>query len=588
MTIRYSQLLTITWRALLAAVLALAISACGTGDEEVAGIDGSGDKVVDPVAPDVPETPEIPENPDPEPPLPLPDATIAVEGTINGFGSVIVHGERYETSRARFYRNNMPASERDFEVGDMVALLGFREDGKLYARDVFFTPALSGRIENFDEQKGTILLFGQYVTLDADTVIGAELDSAALWGENVTISGWQSDGQVRATRIATSQRADISIVRGNVRSIDSNGRAYVGDIWIDLSQLSELPAFREGDLGYFEGRVMFPEDNGPRYLLATDAERVATTISEGVATIETVTAAGILRNIAQSSYFIMNGVQVNLSPATQSLTPNMAVGDLKAGQLVVVQGAPTANGQIDAYTVKILEFENKEPFSGLIEDVTPTSITTNGMVFDITATTAIVDIRQPHSRIAATDLRVGEYVVLSAINYGEGYEALSIKRTEQGLNDFKYDGTDKVEYDWGFPLGNRNPDDPNENLLYSARVHAAHPDTFEIEIGPWNEAEAAGDQRIRVQIKHVDAPGGFAEENFTGVFDEDGNRGTLVEAGSVVQEIFNHLSDGRLVWVNIQGDLRNKLFADKIRVMVDREGRYINAMQIPLHQAPAQ
>ena len=137
MTIRYSQLLTITWRALLAAVLALAISACGTGDEEVAGIDGSGDKVVDPVAPDVPETPEIPENPDPEPPLPLPDATIAVEGTINGFGSLIVHGERYDTSRARFYRNNMPASERDFEVGDMVALLGFREDGKLYARDVF-------------------------------------------------------------------------------------------------------------------------------------------------------------------------------------------------------------------------------------------------------------------------------------------------------------------------------------------------------------------------------------------------------------------------------------------------------------------
>lgn len=572
MTIRYSQLLTITWRALLAGLLALAISACGTGDEEVAGIDGSGDKVVPPIAPDAPDEPKIPDEPDPEPPLP--DATIAVEGTINGFGSVIVHGERYDTSRAQFYRNGMPASERDFEVGDMVALLGFRDEGKLYARDVYFTPALSGRIENFNEQEGTILLFGQNVTLDADTVIGAELNSAALWGQNVTISGWQSDGQVRATRIAVSQRAETSIVRGNVRSIDGGGRAYVGDIWIDLSTLAEVPELQQGDLAYFEGEVKFPADNGPRYLQASYAERVASTLSSGQAAIETVTAAGILRNIAQNTYFTMNGVQVNLSSATQSLTPNVSVSDLKAGQLVVVQGEPTGNGQINARTIKVLEFENKMPYSGLIEDVTPTSITTNGMDFDITATTAIVDIQQPHSRIAADDLRVGEYIVLSAINYGEGYEALSIKRTVQGINDFKYDGTDEVAYDWGFPVGNPS-DKTGENLLYSARVHAAHPDTNEIEIGPWSLADAVDGMPLRIQVK-------TAEDNYSKVFDDDGNIGTLVQTESVVQEIFNHLSGGRLVWVNMQGDKRPaRIFVDKMHIMVDREGRFIQDMPIP-------
>lgn len=574
MTIRYSQLLTITWRALLAALFALAISGCGSDDEELTGIDGSGDKVVPPVAPSEPDQPQIPEPP-------LPDATVAVEGTINGFGSVIVHGLHYDTSRARFYRNGQPADEREFEVGDMVALLGFQEDGKLYARDVYFTPALSGRIENFNEQDGTILLFGQNVTLDADTVIGAELNSAALWGENVTISGWQSDGQVRATRIAISQRADISIVRGNVRSIDSNGRAYVGDIWIDFSQLGEQPALNQGDLGYFEGRAVFPEDNSPRYLLATRAERVASTLAANQAAIETVTAAGILRNIAQNSYFTMNGIQVNISFATQSLTPNVSVGDLQAGQLIVVQGEPAANGQINAQTIKVLEFENKEPYSGLIDDVTPTSITTNGMIFDITATTAIVDVQQVHSRITAADLRVGEYVVLSAINYGEGYEALSIKRTVQGVNDFKYDGSDEVEYDWGFPVGNPS-DQTGENLLYSARVHAAHPDTNEIEIGPWSLADAVDGMPLRVQVK-------TAADNYSKVFDVDGKVGTLVQTESVVQEIFNHLSGGRLVWVNMQGDKRPaRIFVDKMHIMVDREGRFIQDMPIPEEPAPAQ
>lgn len=593
MTNRYSQLLTIAWRALLAVVLIVSLNACGSGDE-VSGIDGSGQKVDPVVAPNEPEVPQIPPPVDPEPPEepeppvepepPRPDATIAVEGTINGFGSVIVHGERYDTSRARFYRNGMLASERDFEVGDMVALLGFREDGKLYARDVYFTPALSGRVESFDEQKGTLKLFGQTVTLDADTVIGADLDSAALWGETITISGWQSDGQVRATRVSISPNVKTAVVRGNISSIDGDGRAYVGDIWVDLSALVDAPALDQGDLSYFEGEVIYPENNGPRYLLASRAERVANTLAANQTAIESITAAGILRNIAQNTYFTINDVQVNIGPATQSLTPTIALSELRAGQLVVVQGEPSGNRQINAHTIKVLELERKEPFSGVIEDVTVSSVTVGGMSFDITAATALVDIQQAHSRITPADLRVGEYVVLSAIHYGSGYEALSVKRTAQGLNDFKYDGTDKVLYDWGFPI---DVADAGPSKLYSARVHAAHPSSLELEIGPWNRTDAEMGQMLRVQIKHPSVGASFGELNFTEVYNDAGESGGLAGAAAVTEDIFNHLSEGRLVWVSFQASTLpyGRLAVEKLHVMVDREGRHITAKEITAEEA---
>ena len=118
----YSQLLRLTWRVIIGSCCLLLV-AC-IRDDELAGIDGSG-----------------------KTPIPDPGNEVAVsvkqplvaQGAINGFGSVIIHGKHFDTSKADFYRHGQLVTEAAFEVGDMVAVSGYtNEQGEMFAEKVFF------------------------------------------------------------------------------------------------------------------------------------------------------------------------------------------------------------------------------------------------------------------------------------------------------------------------------------------------------------------------------------------------------------------------------------------------------------------
>ena len=567
MTNRYRQQFSIVWRLLASLALCFALAACGSGGgDEVAGIDGSG-APVDPVAP-APEQPELP-------PVPDPDITVAAQGTINGFGSIIVHGEHYDTSRAHFYRHGEPAFEDSFEVGDMVAVTGYTLEGVLYAKDVFFDPVLNGRIENYDADLGTFSMFGQNVTIDADTVIGSDLNDEALWGRNVTVSGWLGDSQVVATRIALSKRPELAVIRGHVKATDDNMRAYIGEIWVDYSNVADIPSIADGDIVLFEGELIEPE-NEPHYLLATKAINISVTLSLDDVPLESAVVSGIIRNIASYQYFSVNGVEIALTGNPQ--VERGDVGDLQSGQLVVVRGTPTAVNKLEAHSIKIVEFASKLSFAGVIEaiDADSQTITVGGDVFDIVTTTSLVDIQQAHARLTLADFRLNDYVVVSAVAHEDGYEALSLKRTVLGLNDRKFDGTDVVKYDWGFPLGNPS-DATGENLLFSGRLHAAHPAMSTMEIGSLDPSIKKTVVRIKI-----------AESNYSKVFVENGVRAEYTVTLELLDELYALLLQGRTVWINLQGDDRgeNGVFADKLHYMVDREGPFIVGEAIPVETTP--
>ena len=566
MTNRYRQQFTIIWRLCASLALCFALTACGSGGEDdVAGIDGSG-APVDPIAP-APEQPELPPGPEPE-------ITVAAQGTINGFGSIIVHGDRYDTSRAHFYRHGEPAAENAFEVGDMVAVTGYSKDGVLYAKDVFFDPVLSGRIEDYSAELGTFSMLGQNVTIDADTVIASDLNDEALWGRNVTISGWQGDSQIIATRIALSERPELTVVRGHVITTDDNMRAYIGDIWADYSNVADAPVIAGGDIVLFEGELIEPE-NGPHYLMATKAVNISVTLSVNEVPLESAVVAGIVRNIASFQYFVVNGVEIALTDNSQ--VERGDVSDLQSGQLVVVHGTPTAASKLDARSIKIVDLASRLSFTGVIEaiDADNQTVTMGGDVFDIVAATSLVDLQQAHARLTLADLRLNDYVVVSAVAHEDGYEALSLKRTVLGLNDRKFDGTDVVEYEWGFPLGNPS-EIQGENLLFSGRLHAAHPAMSTLEIGSLDPSTV----KTVVVIK-------TAEANYSSIFIESGVRAEYAVTLELIEELHTLLSQGRTVWINLQGDDRGDagVFADKLHYMVDREGPYIKGDRIPVDSA---
>lgn len=519
-------------QALVGGWIATSLVGCGTSEENqnVAGIDGSGDKI-----------------------------RVTAQGPVNGFGSVIVDGERYDTSHTTFYRRGVAVNEADFEVGDMVVVVGYKQDAKLVAETVYFEPSLSGRVEAYDITAGVITLLGQRVKLDADTVIGAELSDKSLLGEDITVSGWQNDSDIRATRIVQNSTSQATQVRGHVHSIDKNAmRLSVGGLRVDYSAVNSMPVLQQGDIVVVSGD-----------LAGNDVDRILRASSVVKQSVDQIkipaagngTLSGFVRNREGNVRFWLNSVEVHLSE--QTLFENGSVNDLMSGNLVRVRGTYNTNGILQANAIRITRFADKRSFSGEITDITMlgsdrAKIAINSNKFLLEADTALVDLQQFHSRLSAADLRVGDYVVVNAIATADGYRASTVKRTELGVNDRKFDGSDVLPFDWGFNPGNANPNDPNENMLFSGRLTKVEPSRGYIRLS-------------NVYIK-------LRANTETQIIASNGKPLSQTE---FTAELGAALNSNRLVWINVQGDLRNNttdgdfLWADKIYFWFDKAGQEI-------------
>ena len=114
-------------KGLLVLGTALVVACGGGGGDQVAGIDGGGNPA--PVA-----------------------INIVSQGTITGFGSVIVNGVRYDTSNATFTIDGSPGTESDLAVGQVVVVSGTINQAGTEgtAASVDFDDAVEGPIESID------------------------------------------------------------------------------------------------------------------------------------------------------------------------------------------------------------------------------------------------------------------------------------------------------------------------------------------------------------------------------------------------------------------------------------------------------
>jgi hypothetical protein len=175
-----------------------------------------------------------------------PGASIAsVDGTITGFGSVIIDGQRFDDSLAKVAFANS-ADTTAGTLGDLhtgMRVQGELKDGVLQNLVVNF--ALVGMVGAVDTTAGTLTVFGQTIktttTGQLPTVFeGFSVLSQLAAGDLVKVSGSvASDGSITATRIERKAKDGTEVFRlsGAVQAVDTTAKTFtlVGNSSVTVS-----------------------------------------------------------------------------------------------------------------------------------------------------------------------------------------------------------------------------------------------------------------------------------------------------------------------------------------------------------------
>ncbi|MDH3546369.1 MAG: DUF5666 domain-containing protein, partial [Gammaproteobacteria bacterium] len=177
-------------------------------------------------------------------------AALSAFGAVTALNDVTVNGIRYETNSTNVYVNGHPANVSDLKLGQTVAI-----DGEVNfsnatgtADEIRYFASVIGPVENTDATTRRLIVMGQTVWTDADTVFGPSIDPETFAGLTLgavtQISGFlNEDGDIMATRIDLDiTNTELQLI-GNVAGLDLanllftfNGLTvdYSGAILIDV------------------------------------------------------------------------------------------------------------------------------------------------------------------------------------------------------------------------------------------------------------------------------------------------------------------------------------------------------------------
>lgn len=287
------------WRAALALSLAstVALVACGGGGGDAVG-----------------------------PAAAAPAATVSAnyaEGPINGFGSVVVGGIRYDESRADIRDDDdVVQASSALKLGMVVRLSASSVDrlaGTAVAARVRFGNQVVGPMGAVDPVASTVVVLGQTVLITTNTVFDSTLTGgltalAALpAGTVLEVHGIldQTTGTVTATRIEKEDGATSYRLRGVVSALDTTAKTFkIGSELISYSGLAatDVPS------SLANGALM-------RVRLQTAQVAgawVATRLRSGVHTPDTTPDAHVEGNITvftSATSFEINGLKVDATNA---------------------------------------------------------------------------------------------------------------------------------------------------------------------------------------------------------------------------------------------------------------------------------
>jgi hypothetical protein len=159
----------------------------------------------------------------------------AATGTVTGFGSVIVNGNEYDTSRASFIVDGEPGGQDDLKLrqllklGMTVTVTGSFNGNQWVASTLLQKDAVEGLVESIAADGLSLVVMGQTVLIDSTTLIdknipGQNILSLLQRQDSVEVNGHiRPNGVIQATFIERKDPGAITPeVRGFVTGHDNN------------------------------------------------------------------------------------------------------------------------------------------------------------------------------------------------------------------------------------------------------------------------------------------------------------------------------------------------------------------------------
>ena len=360
-----------------------------------------------------------------------PSASIAsVDGTITGFGSVVIDGVRYDDNAAKVAFANHPELQTAGTLGDLhtgMRVQASLKDGVLQSLLVNF--ALVGTVGAVDTSAGTVTVFGQTIKTSTTAQVPtafegfASLSQLAV-GDLIKVSGTvASDGSITATRIERKLKDGTELFRisGAVQGLDSTAKTFglTGNtaVSVDYSKAKLLPdgaVIENGKLVSVVSANAPATAGGKTVLSATVVEVKARKLPDSGDT----TVGGPISDFKSLASLRIGDVLVDASTAT--LKEGTVAADITNGAQALAHGTLT-NGAMKADSIKV--FKNETAVKALLigqitEFVSLSNFTLRGTVVD--GSTA------KFSKGTAADLGAGAWVTVTGQLTPAGVKASDI------------------------------------------------------------------------------------------------------------------------------------------------------------------
>lgn len=335
-------------------------------------------------------------------------------GTITGFGSVIINGERYNTDQSEFLIDGVSGSQADLALGMLVsANVDFDQ---MRASRVSYDSSVLGPLATVDALAKRINVLGQTIIIGADTILD-ELTLAQLNpGNFVQLTGIRdATGSLRATWIARASSTDQVRVTGNIANLQTGDEQFsIGQLSIDYNaaDLSGLNSALVTGTPVIVSASAVNLDTASMNLSAASIVPAALAQLDAGRRIE---IEGIVSEVLSATRFSLDGRTVS----TNGNTIVQLVGGAPATYAAVnsntrleVEGTMNADGTVNATRVIVIPSDESR-LAGPVESLAVGSQTLRVLGIDI-STTSRTRYDSDDGVAGFSQLGIGSYVEVDA------------------------------------------------------------------------------------------------------------------------------------------------------------------------------
>ncbi len=375
--------------------------------------------------------------------------TGVTNGTITGFGSVIVNGQKFEVVNGRTQitiDDNPSGTQTQLQLGMIVAVQYTQESGQLVADKIDYRSDVKGPA-SVNAAASTLQVLNQTVLVDNQTCVQVTDDSnecvtgaaglaALASGDSVEVCGNRDDqGQLRATRVRKKASSEIEI-RGQMSSLNTSATTF------SLNGLTVNYASAQAN-----GKVTGTLANGATVEVKASAAPVGNVLtatevkvesSGGGSTGTTVEIENLITRFASASDFDVGTQKVQATGST--VYENGTASNLATNLKVKVKGTLNSSNVLVADlvsfrpTIEIEASVSTTPASSIL-----TLLGTPGVSVKTNSLTTFKDNRDSVPGFGFGNIAQGDYLKILAQPSGSEIVATRVERI-QAQNDVELRG----------------------------------------------------------------------------------------------------------------------------------------------------